>query len=264
LTHEIPCPKCRTRNPDTATQCLFCGAPLTLTPSPEPRPLALGPRLLASLAAGSLILLIVIAVSYQQYCGSAIRYDQRLTLESIARVVDALQDYQGERHTLPKTLDELPNLQLVRTDDQSRPADYWRRPLQYQVNGSRYRVFSSGRDGKPGGLGLDYDLSNDDLTETKDRDDSARWRTLPAKARPTFRQFLSDRGGSVNSGSGQAMALASLISGLTAFLLAFLILGAPPKAKGRSVSVAFELLIALGGTLLVGLSIAVLHVPSGH
>lgn len=232
--------------------------------SAKPRPMALGPRLVTSLAAGSLILLIVIGVSYQQYCGVATRYPPRLTLESIARVADAIKDYQGARHSLPRTLHELPNLQLVRTDDQSRPADYWRRPLLYQVNGSSYRVFSYGRDNKPGGLGLDYDLSNDDLTKTKDREDSARWTKLPAKARPTFQQFLSDREGLANSGSGQAMALTSLISGLAALLLAFFILGASPKAKGRSVSLAFELIVALVMTLVVGLAIAAIEIPSGH
>jgi hypothetical protein len=64
-------------------------------------------------------------------------------------------------------------------------------------------------------------------------------------------------------GSGAQATLTIVLSGLAAFALAYQILGGVDDSQ-RSMPVIDELIIGLGLTLLGGLFIAALHVPSGH
>ena len=58
------------------------------------------------------------------------------------------------------------------------PVDGWDRPFLYSTDGEGFLVKSYGRDGKPGGIGLDCDLST-----TAPR---------PEVSHPTLAQFLFD------------------------------------------------------------------------
>jgi len=203
---------------------------------------------------------VVTYASFRRYVGSAVRGRQQATLYGMAHVEAAITAYQQASGTLPKTLGDIPDL-AAHVDDEGQPVDHWRRPLHYRVEGTRHRLVSYGRDGKPGGVGLDYDLSNADLP----REAEIRWpRVLPRQSAPTFRQFLTDRGGNASGGSGGMMALMSLLSGATAFALAFQVLRGAAKDSRRSVSLFSELLATVVITLIGGVAIAWFHLPTGH
>jgi hypothetical protein len=253
------CPKCGTANPPEVAACLYCGE--TLAPRVGPRPVALGPRLIVSLAAGLLVLWIATAVSFQQYRASAEYLFQRYTLRYLLNTEDAVETYRREHHALPKTLGDLSPISGVARDASRGPVDRWFHPLHYQIEGDRYQIVSYGRDGKPGGIGLDFDLSGDQVT--KDRRNSTIIFRLPPQSRATFWQFLTANGLQWG-GSGGMMALTDVLTGLVAFVLAFQVLGRAARDPRGSVSIALELIVGLGATLVLGFIITLVHVPSGH
>jgi hypothetical protein len=64
---------------------------------------------------------------------------------------------------LPKSLEEVRGALSLQAgfqwDEKGRPLDGWGRPFLYSTDGAKFVITSLGRDGKPGGLGLDCDLS---------------------------------------------------------------------------------------------------------
>jgi len=223
-------------------------------------------RLVVSLAVALAVLAIPCDVAYQQYWGSAARIPQEVTLVDIAKVRKAIEAYRHERHSLPKTLRGLPPAEneYVHVDESGVPFDWWRRPLHYWTNGNHYRVTSYGRDGKPGGVGFDCDLSSDDLG-TQQTPTTSWWSLakLPKQARPTFGQFLSDRGERNIQGS-TGMILVCALGGMAAFVLSIREIGVPMSRGEAPTRRWVRLLIAIGGTLSMALVIAAVHVPSGH
>jgi hypothetical protein len=92
-----------------------------------------------------------------------------------ARFRYTLEEYAKEHGRYPDSLkDAFP------TDtDFSALVDPWNNPYQYVRKGKDYRVFSLGRDGKPGGVGLDADF-----------DVAVRSAIVPVTVPTTFYQFL--------------------------------------------------------------------------
>ena len=84
--------------------------------------------------------------------------------------------------------------------------DGWNRPFHFEFNGTRLIATSYGRDGQPGGIGLDAELSSD-------RHDFA-------SHRPTLWQFLFDMP------SGPVLLIAIISAGV-AFLLTYLTVKVP-------------------------------------
>jgi hypothetical protein len=217
--------------------------------------MALRPRLLISALAGLSVLCLVTYASFQWYRRQAASVVQGGTLWRIHRTQGEVEIYREEHRALPKTLDDLGRGYVL--------SDRWERPLVYRVESDHYCIVSYGLDGKPGGVGLDYDLSTDDFPR------SGTSPYVPPQARATFRQFLDDWGRFQRSaegarGSGGTMALMSGLTGLAAFLLAFRLLGTAAPRRRRSVSVAVEFIITLAVTIYVGLCIAFFHAPTGH
>lgn len=149
-----------------------------------------------------------------------------------------------------------------RVDSRGEPIDWWRRPLHYWTDGTHYRVTSYGRDGRPGGVGLDYDLSSDDLESG--RTSTHAWPRIPKQATPTFRQFLSDRGDERYPGSGRMMALMCALAGLVAFVFGFVTLGAAVQTRQGVRGTLRRLVITIVGTVFLAMIITTLHVPTGH
>lgn len=89
-----------------------------------------------------------------------------------------ISDYQKEHGSLPLKLTDLPQENHIWNTPDEIPADGWERPFQYQPQETSYELFSFGRDGKQGGIGLDADLYLDD-----------RNRELSL---PTFSQYLQE------------------------------------------------------------------------
>jgi hypothetical protein len=179
-------------------------------------------------------------------------------------VVEAIEAYRQEKHVLPKSLSGLPRA-TARLDETGAPADSWRRPLHYWTDGTRYRITSYGYDGKPAGVGLDYDLSSDDLA----KDQEEGWWKLPLEARATFRQFATDRGLIYTAdgylhGSGRPMFLTSILTGAVAFVLAFCTIGGSAPVRRHLGSLVLRLIVTAAATLFVGICLAGLNGPSAH
>jgi len=92
--------KCGAQNPHDAPACQSCGAGLSPTAQEQKRVRPV-PRLLLSLLVGFLVLVISACVSFWQFCGSAIRIPQELTLRRIAEVGEAIEAYRHAKHVLP-------------------------------------------------------------------------------------------------------------------------------------------------------------------
>ena len=219
------------------------------------------PRLLISLVVGLVVLTISFVVAWRQYSEVAVHLHQSWTLGDIWEIQKAIDAYRQEKHALPKTLRGLRRVEggYFTTDPTVMPLDEWRRPLHYWTDGTHYRVTSYGRDGKPGGVGFDYDLSSDDLRVTVDAhgDRSLSLSELPEEAMPTFRQFLTDR-------ASTGMILTCILAGAVAFVLGFRTLGTRAPSRGGFWARVVRLVIITAATVFVAMVITVFHVPSGH
>jgi hypothetical protein len=262
----VQCAKCGTRNPAEVTQCLGCGEPLA---PPAAAALTRMPRrwrLLVSGLIGVLVFGIGCEVGYRQYCSSAVRYDQSLTLRDIDRGVKAIEAYREEHHALPKALSEV-EWTGGQVDRDGTPLDWWRRPLHYSTDGTRFQIVSYGQDGKPGGTGLDYDLSTADLPKAREQWSEGAYASnsdLPRQTVPTFHQFVTYDSHS-NSGSGRMMFLMSILAGVVASVLSLREIGKPVSGEEASMPRWLRLFIIIGGTLLIAIMYLIpLHVPSGH
>jgi hypothetical protein len=80
----------------------------------------------------------------------------------VAMAIDAVQEYQKAHGKLPAALNEKELADrlayLNNFDPKFGPADAWGRPLHYTVKGEKFAIVSFGRDGRPGGVGLDADF----------------------------------------------------------------------------------------------------------
>lgn len=79
----------------------------------------------------------------------------KLAQADISWLHQFVEEYRNKKGTLPTTLVQLGELKSRITKT---PLDPWSRPYQYQVEGTDFRIFSLGKDGKPGGSGPDADI----------------------------------------------------------------------------------------------------------
>ncbi len=70
----------------------------------------------------------------------------------------SLNDYHKTHGSWPPSLSD-PSFQLPNGDDSYELKDPWNRLILYTVEGDGFRLSSFGRDGVPGGIGLDTDWS---------------------------------------------------------------------------------------------------------
>jgi hypothetical protein len=165
----------------------------------------------------------------------------------------AIQEYQEEKHTLPGTLSQLSTIpdidrMLPRRHNQAL-ADSWGRPFHYWTDGQRYRIYSYGRDGKPGGAGFDYDFSIDNYSNAH---------RASAQSALTFRQFYFE------APVLRGMIWASIGAGLLAFGLGFIITRRHIGHDPGLVAIIGEILVTLIVSLVIAIILAVFHIPTGH
>ncbi len=265
----VQCAKCGTRNPAEATQCLGCGEPLAPPAASTLRRMPLRWRLLVSGIIGLLVLAISGDTAYRRFCHSYARRDQWFTALKILKVGEALEAYHDQNHTLPGRLSDIDwafadGDANIAVDEDGVPVDAWQRALHYTTNGRHYQVTSYGADGRPGGSGLDYDLSSRDLAEAGPAEVGIYGEGLPPQSVPTLQQFVDDDD-AARGGSGRMMLLTSILAGLVASALALRTVGRQmlaergvwPRVRGLVVVTAATLLIAV-------IYIIPLHTPSGH
>jgi Type II secretion system (T2SS), protein G len=172
-------------------------------------------------------------------------YNQSTTHRLLKQVDAAIQRYRQTTGTLPRTLGQLsgdPDLPF-RISEDGTIRDGWYNPLVYSVQGDRYLIISYGKDGKPGGTGINYDLT--------------QLKPDPPEAQLTFRQFLSHP-------RTQKMLSCSPIAGALAMILTFVLLRPSDLTRKGIIGLGFKLGLTLAATLFVGVIIAGLHAPVGH
>jgi hypothetical protein len=214
-------------------------------------------RLLISALIGLAVSAISCDAAYQQFCGSYVRATQSFTMRDIGKLAKAVEAYRRERRAFPKGLKALgPHGVLV--DRNGTPTDYWYHPLHYSTDGKRYEITSYGADGRPGGAGLDCDLSSRDLARGR-RTKAGLWGTRsPLQATPTFRQFLTYPPNPMG-GSTRVALLVSALAGAVVSALAFRELGKPAPGSGWR-----RLVVAVVGALVIAIMYLIpLDMPVG-
>ena len=113
-------------------------------------------RLLIASTIGLVVSAIAIVVAWQNEHSVLIAKRQLRTRWALGSAGEAIRAHQRTTGSLPRSLDQVRDvsgLPLV---------DGWDRPFLYSTDGGGFLLSSYGRDGKPGGIGLDCDLSTRD------------------------------------------------------------------------------------------------------
>ena len=154
-------------------------------------------------------------------------YERSLRKAQFHQLQSALSDYANKHGHYPDSLEHVPEL------EDFVPLDPWHRPYQYSKTENGFSLLSLGRDGKPGGVGLDADFYLDEkggpLIE------------------PTLSQFLFEA--AVGGTLFTVAFLASCFAGLTCYI-------ASGSQRGRPVAIGSLLLsivIAAVGAIVVSL-----------
>lgn len=169
--------------------------------------------------------------------------EQTATRAYIIWMGRTVNDYRAENKTFP------PDLQTVWPGEPDQPpmVDGWKRPLLYSVRNNRLLIQSLGRDGIPGGVGLDADLSN-----LNSRPTSAALPLAQQLEHPLGRTFIA----------------IALLCGVLAAAIVFPTLGRIPVDTRSWPLLALQLVLTfLLASLMAAVGamfIAAAHIPSGH
>ncbi len=208
----------------------------------------IGIRVAGATNVGILVAGIAIVVAWRDTGHmSELRPEQWATRQAMGEIDGLIQMYHNATRTLPRVLEELrrPDESWVhfQRDEKGRPLDGWGRPFLYSTDGVNYVITSLGRDGKPGGIGLDCDLSNIE-----------EW---PKEAVPTFRQFLVHP---VTRG----IRFACLTCGVLAFLVGLMTIN-PAGLHGWAIlSLIIKLAFTILGALFVAFIMSTAEIPNYH
>jgi general secretion pathway protein G len=206
----------------------------------------IGLRVGISTTVGVLVAAIAIVVAWRNIRDMRqVRPEQGVTRGAIGQIALMVRMYHEDARALPKSLEELSRSYefqpCVPRDEKGRPLDSWGRPFLYSVDGTEFVITSLGRDGKPGGIGLDYDLSS-----------TNEW---PVEARPTFGQFLTHP-------MTRNSVAACLACGLVAFLVGFLTVK-PLDLHGWAIlALAVKLIVTILATLFVAFLMSFAEIPN--
>ena len=175
--------------------------------------------------------------------------EQWVTEFKLREIGKAVFAYQQASNACPGNFDQLQPIGQTFSDlqDYFRNSndfvDGWGHSLVFSKEGTNCLVMSYGQDGKPGGIGIDCDLTTE--------------HPLPIESVPTFRQFwASDR--------TRDMITWCFICGAMAGVLSFWTVRNPNFTKRGLILLGLSLAATIIGTIFVAAIITALHVPSGH
>jgi len=204
-------------------------------------------RFLIASGVGLLVFVIAIVTAWFEIAPIRnVRYDQLLTQLSLQHVEDAIAEHHKRTGSPPMDLNMLraaDNAIILSLRPDGLALDGWGNPFAYSVEGDNYVLRSYGRDGKPGGVGLDYDLSASPL--------------LPNEAIPTFSQFLFCM---PTAGITVTCGLAGLIS----FLVCFREVKPTGFSPREVLMMLLTILLTAVTALIAAAFISMLHIPWGH
>jgi hypothetical protein len=203
-------------------------------------------RLAIACLCGLIITSIALITGWDQTAQSIMMWRQRYTQYDLDNINKAIAAYRLKKHILPQTLSQLEfteDNKLYSVDEKGIIRDPWFKPYLYKVQGSHYVVVSYGQDGKPGGTGLDMDLTSDN--------------PRPPGSGLTFILFLTDS-------ATRGMVTTACICGTIVFALCLMIVKPKPPARQDMPVLIIGLLILLGAAAFITTFITAFHVPSGH
>lgn len=205
-------------------------------------------RLLIALLVGTTVC-VVATVSAWQVCHMDPWFElgqQWETLHKMRQIESAIDVYRQEMGLPPASFANLEGTEgIYEPIEDGIIRDAWDHPLVYSQEGADYTVRSYGRDGKPGGAGLDRDL----LTPTSNID----WFAVG----PTLYQYVFEMG-------TEGVIASFAVSGALAFVLT-LALVKPPKLTALGIlSAAVKIALTAGVALITAAIMAFSHVPVGH
>ena len=174
--------------------------------------------------------------------------DQHATLNAMHRLTAYLEEHSRKTEAYPTTLKELslsdddPDLRVAASGN---PTDAWGHDYQFRVTEKTFELSSLGRDGKPGGVGLDADLDHRqspyDSTE---------------EMRLTFQQFATDIDTS-------RIKRGCLILGGISSVVIFSLLGDYSR-RTSSLQLALSIAITIAGSIVMAMFMSALHIPNHH
>jgi len=197
------------------------------------------PRLVLALIAGLLIFGIGLNVMWSSSQSHA-EMLQIMTKNRMKSVNSDIQAYLKKEGKLPGSLNVVGVDPSYPSFNDSNLLDRWRRPYVYRITKTGYTLMSYGRDGKPGGVGLDSDISLDNTNSE-----------VP------FLQAMNDPWAS-------QMILGSTIAGILTFFLAFFLIRPADFSKKNWGCIMAKLVPLLIVLFFLTLLIIALDVPSGH
>lgn len=158
---------------------------------------------------------------------------------------DAIEQHHKDTGVLPTTPDAVAAIKelVFETAENGRVLDRWGNPIAYSQTGDSFDLWSYGRDGQPGGVGLDGDIHSG----VRDYGDSLA----------TLRQFAFELNTTGIFG-------ACVASGLLAMALFYFLSRKLKSETNAAVGVLSSVFVTLIFSLFVAAGLVVLSIPSGH
>ena len=209
-------------------------------------------QLVLALLGGMAIFLVLCTSAWYNLRGEPnVCFRQSSTRRLERFIVTAIEEYKKEHNNIPKSLADVSNLPKTKGSHGGIPADAWGRLFHYKsFPDGTYELYSFGRDGKSGGVGLDADLYHDG----RNRDVSLA----------TFRQFFTvNDAGEVDKGQ---FLVAAFVMGAC---VGYTIFGASrkqswskdsPNRLGNGLAIFATVVLAC----VIGVLLMPFHIPSGH
>lgn len=206
-------------------------------------------RILIALLCGVVVFCVLNVAAWYNLRGEGnVCRRQMYTRAHLGFIEDAIPEYQKEHGSLPASLRDLSDLDkrgFELTVD-GRPLDEWGHPIRYEVTEDICNVYSLGRDGQPGGVGLDAELYHD-------------YRNQDA-ALPTFRQYFLEKDSAEVDRSGFTMA--ALMAGVGTVFIAMRSIS--DFSGSRLVPLLTYAGVIVVMACLIGTLLLPIHIPTGH
>jgi general secretion pathway protein G len=168
---------------------------------------------------------------------------QRVTRRQLEMLDVAISRYRAEFNSLPASLSDLPASGEFPPFERGKiPVDGWRRPFVYTIDGTNWQITSYGRDGRPGGEGLDSDLT-----------DRNPW---PKSSSPTLHQFA------LELPSATGIIMTCLVSGILSALLTLFTVKRVDLSRSGLIYLCWTVGTTTIAAAIFASFIAALHVPS--
>lgn len=191
-----------------------------------------GPRFVVALLVGVTVFGIALLSAWRSVPG-LIGFAPWHTRADMKDIHERIAQFRLSQGRLPESLAELRGAEEhLRVDENGQVLDGWGNPFLYTPKGSTYSLVSLGRDGRPGGVGLDRDVSRPD----------------DPPSRPTLQQFMFEM-------RTEGVVFSSAVAGILTFLLSLVALWRTDPLGG-----AARLLFIALASVLASSCMAVLHV----